>query len=169
MKRALTCLVIALAFMGIQSTLVAQCLIDSSQTAAGIYSDTLPVATAGLPYTVDVTFVMLTDTLGLTINNYQIANVVGLPIGISWQCNNFANGCNYDPATSIYGCVALTGTPVIPGSYVMTVTVIADVQLVGSQSIDFDVPFTVQPGTVSNPDSACNFFGLCSAHCRLHQ
>lgn len=151
MKRTLTCLVIALAFMGIHSKSSAQCLIDSSQTAAGIYPDTLPVATAGLPYTVDVTFVMLTDTLGLTINNYQIANVVGLPIGISWQCNNFANGCNYDPATSIYGCVALTGTPLIPGSYIMTVTVIADVQLVGQQSIDFDVPFTVEPGTVSNP------------------
>jgi len=151
MKRAFISLVIALAFMGIYSNSLAQCAIDSTQTAAGIYPDTLPVATAGLPYTVDVTFVMLTDTLGLTINNYQIANVVGLPIGISWQCNNFANGCNYDPATSIYGCVALTGTPVIPGSYVMTVTVIADVQLVGQQSIDFDVPFTVDPGTVSNP------------------
>ncbi len=151
MKRTLTNIVIALAFLGFHSKSLAQCAIDSTQTVAGVYPDTLPVATANLPYTVDVTFVMLTDTLGLTINNYQIANVVGLPIGISWQCNNFANGCNYDPAVSIYGCVALTGTPVIPGSYVMTVTVIADVQLVGQQSIDFDVPFTVDPGTVSNP------------------
>ena len=144
-------MIVILTVVGLVSDTNAQCVIDSSQTGAGVYPDTLPVATAGQPYSVDVTFVMLTDTLGLTIYNYQIANVVGLPVGISWQCNNFANGCNYDPAVSLFGCVALTGTPIIPGNYIMTVTVVADVQLVGLQTIPFDVPFTVQPGTVSNP------------------
>ncbi len=128
-----------------------QCVIDFSQTAAGIYPDTLPDGTAGVFYDEDITFVMLTDTLGLTIYNYQISNITGLPVGITWQCNNFQTGCNYDPSVSLYGCVKLSGTPVVPGSFNMTVTVIADVQLAGQQVISFDKPLNILPGTVSNP------------------
>ena len=129
----------------------AQCTIDYTQTAAGIYPDTLPDATAGQPYNQDITFVMVTDTLGLTIYDYQITNIVGLPIGITWQCNNFQSNCTYDPSVSLYGCVNLSGTPVVPGNFTMTVTVVADVQLVGQQVISFDRPLIVQPGSVSNP------------------
>lgn len=128
-----------------------QCIIDSTQSGAGVYPDTLPVATAGVPYDIDVTFVMVPDTMGLTISNYQIASVVGLPVGLTWQCNNFANGCNYDPSVSLFGCVDISGTPIVPGNYIITVTVIADVQIVGAQTIPFDVPLTVLPGVVSNP------------------
>ncbi len=116
----------------------AQCIIDSTQTAAGVYPDTLPDATAGQPYSVDITFVMLTDTLGLTIYNYQILSVAGLPVGLNWQCNAAAGGCNYDPSVSVYGCVLVSGTPLVAGTYTMTVTVVADVQLVGQQVIPFD-------------------------------
>src|SRR5262245_59919481 len=70
----------------------AQCVIDSSQTSSGVYPDTLPDATAGQFYTSDITFVMITDTGGLTISNFEILNVTGVPIGLTWQCNNFANG-----------------------------------------------------------------------------
>ena len=129
----------------------AQCTIDFTQNVSGIYPAVLPDGVAGQPYDVDVTFVMLTDTLGLTIYNYQISGIVGLPIGITWQCSNFQNGCNYDPATSLYGCVKLSGTPIVPGSFTMSITVIADVQLVGNQVISFDRPLTILPGTVSNP------------------
>ena len=94
----------------------AQCTIDSTQTAAGIYPDSFPDATVGQFYTQDVTFVMLTDTMGLTINNYHLVAITGLPIGLSWQCNNASNGCNYDPAVSLYGCVNVSGTPLIAGT-----------------------------------------------------
>lgn len=128
-----------------------QCTIDFTQTTAGIYPDTLQPATAGQPYSQDITFVMLTDTLGLTIYNYQITNIVGLPIGMTWICNNFAGGCNYDPSVSVYGCVNISGTPLVPGNYNPTVTVVADVQLAGQQTISFSLGLLVIPGTVSNP------------------
>ncbi len=128
-----------------------QCIIDTTVSGAGVYPDTLPDATANTPYSVDVTFVMLTDTLGLTIYSYQIQSVVGLPVGLTWQCNNSGNGCVYDPSVSVFGCVLISGTPLVAGTYTMTVTVVADVQLVGNQVIPFDVPLTVLPGSVSNP------------------
>lgn len=131
-----------------------QCVPNTSYSGAGIYPDTLPNATAGIPYDEDVTFVMLTDTMGLTIYDYQITNITGLPIGLSWQCNNISSGCIYDPAVNPYGCVKIFGTPVVPGSFTFTVTVVADVQLAGLQTINFDRPLTVLPANVSNPGFA---------------
>lgn len=151
MKSVYRALVLILLIIVISRPGSAQCVIDSSQTAAGVYPDTLPDATAGQPYSVDITFVMLTDTLGLTIYNYQILSVAGLPVGLNWQCNAAAGGCNYDPSVSVYGCVLVSGTPLVAGNYTMTVTVVADVQLVGQQVIPFDVPLTVLPGVVTNP------------------
>lgn len=146
--------VIACLVLMAPATSHSQCVPNTSYSGAGIYPDTLPDATAGIPYDEDVTFVMLTDTLGLTIYDYQITNISGLPIGLSWQCNNFQNGCVYDPSVSIYGCVKISGTPVVPGTFTFTVTVVADVQLAGSQTINFDRPLTVLPANVSNPGFA---------------
>jgi hypothetical protein len=146
--RKFTCclLFLALGFFGASS----QCFIDSSQMVAGVFPDTLPEATAGQFYTTDVTFVMLLDTLGLPITNYHITNVTGLPIGLTWQCNNFANGCNYDPTVNLYGCANFNGTPLIPGSYVAHVTVIATVSVVGDQTIDYPLPINVLPSQSTN-------------------
>lgn len=129
----------------------AQCSIDSTQTDPGIYPDTLQPAVANQFYNQDITFVMITDTLGLTINNFHLASVTGLPAGMTWQCNNFSNNCNYNPSVSIYGCVNLSGTPLVAGTYSVTVTVIATLQIVGDQTIPYTIPFIVVPDTVSNP------------------
>jgi len=147
MKRIL----LSLAFTITGFLAFAQCSIDSTQTDPGIYPDTLLPATVNQPYTQDITFVMITDTMGITITNFNIANITGLPVGMTWQCNNFANGCNYDPSQSIYGCVNLSGTPLIAGVYNATVTVIATLQVLGDQTISYTLPFTVLPDTVSNP------------------
>lgn len=149
MKKKLTLLLLPALLLPLFNQ--AQCTIDYSQITPGVYPDTLMVATANHPYSQDVTFVLITDTLGLTIYNFQIANIVGLPAGMNWQCNNFANGCNYNPAVSLYGCVNLGGTPLLPGTYTATVTVIADVQIVGNQTIQYSLPLIVAPDTVSNP------------------
>ncbi len=144
---------ITLAFVSlcIACNIHAQCTIDYTQTNPGVYPDTLPVGTVSQPYNQDITFVLITDTLGFTITNFNIANIVGLPVGITWQCNNFANGCNYNPATSLYGCVNLSGTPLVAGTYTATVTVVATIQLLGNQSINYSVPIVILPASVSNP------------------
>jgi PKD repeat protein len=128
----------------------AQCTIDSSQTSAGVYPNILPDATAGQFYSTDVTFVMLLDTLGLPITNYHITGVTGLPIGLSWQCNNSGNGCNYDPNVNLYGCANFYGTPLIPGSYIAHVSIVASVSVVGDQNVDYPLPITVLPAQSSN-------------------
>ncbi len=128
----------------------AQCTIDSTQTLPGVYPDTIADAIANHPYSQDITFIMVTDTLGFTITNYQLAGLTGLPFGFTWQCNNFANGCNYDPTVNLYGCINISGTTLIPGPYVLDVTVIATVDVLGDQTINYQVPFNVLPDTVSN-------------------
>lgn len=140
----------------------AQCTIDSTQTAAGIYPDSFPNATVGQFYTQDVTFVMLTDTMGFTITNYHLVAITGLPIGLSWQCNNASNGCNYDPSVSLYGCVNVSGTPLIAGTYSMNVVIVADIQFVGAQTINFTRPLIVLPNSVSNPGFAMSNSSGCA-------
>ena len=144
------CLCLASLLLSGILTATAQCTIDSSQTAAGVYPNVLPDATAGQLYSTDVTFVMLLDTLGLPITNYHITTVTGLPIGMNWQCNNYANGCNYDPTVNLYGCANIGGTPLIPGSYIAHVTVIASVSVVGDQTVDYPLPITVLPAQSTN-------------------
>src|SRR3982751_4853747 len=117
------------------------CLIDTTITAVGIYPDTLPDGTKNLPYDEDITFVMFTDTLGLQVYTFQITSVSGLPAGLSWECNNAGTSCTYDPSVSIYGCVKICGTPLQAGLFNMNVTVLADVQLLGLQTVSFVRPF----------------------------
>src|ERR1044072_2580919 len=92
------------------------CNIDSSYTLTGIYPDTLPTATVGQYYSTDATFVMPLDTMGYDFTNFQILTVT-LPVVLTWQCNNSANGCNYDPWVNQYGCVNISGTPLLAGFY----------------------------------------------------
>lgn len=127
-----------------------QCTIDSTQTIPGVYPDTIDDAVAFKPYNQDLTFVMILDTMGFTISNYEIANITGLPAGINWVCNNSFNGCNYDPLINLYGCINLSGTALVPGAYIVSVTVIATVAVVGNQNINYQFPFNVVPDTVSN-------------------
>jgi PKD repeat protein len=150
MKQFYTLLILALFSISAQ----AQCTIDSLQTTPGIYPDTLSPATVNQYYSQDITFVMITDTLGITITNFNIASITGLPVGMNWQCNNASNGCNYNPAASIYGCINLSGTPLIAGTYNATVTIVVTLQILGNQTISYSLPFIVVPDTVSNPGFA---------------
>ncbi|MEO8087754.1 MAG: T9SS type A sorting domain-containing protein [Bacteroidota bacterium] len=149
-KNSYICLLCIYLLMNFPENIFGQCAIDSTQTIAGVYPNVLPDATAGQYYSTDITFVLLLDTLGLPITNYHITTVTGLPIGLNWQCNNYANGCNYDPTVNLYGCANMSGTPLIPGSYVAHVTVIASISVVGDQTVDYPLPITVLPAQTTN-------------------
>ena len=131
----------------------AQCSIDYSYSQPGIYPNPFPIAYAGQAYSQDVTFVMPLDTMGATIQNFEIISV-GLPVGLSWDCDNAANGCNYNPQSNQYGCIHVYGTPLVAGQYDVEVSVLVDVTSAG-QTIDnipvvFDMDFTVDIAVVGN-------------------
>ena len=124
------------------------CTIDTSIHATGIYPDTLPSGTVGQPYSTDITFFMPTDTMSYLFTNFHILTVT-LPVGLTWQCSNYANGCNYDPQVSQYGCANISGTPLLAGFYVVDVTVIADLTVASGIPVNFQVYMLVNPA-ISN-------------------
>ena len=102
-----------------------QCTIDFTPTQPGIYPDTLPNGMVGQPYSEDITFMMPLDTSGFDFTNFKIVAISGLPFGLNWTCNNAANGCNYNPQDSQFGCMNVNGTAVQPGTYPLDVSLIA--------------------------------------------
>ena len=151
MKNKLPLLLFTFIFiLGITNHSHAQCVIDNSHTQPGLYPDSLSDGTTQQFYTQDVTFVMVTDTAGFSINNFQIQNISGLPFGMVWTCNHASTNCNYDPHQSLYGCVNISGTPLLPGNYVLDVVVIATLAIVGNQTFHFNPTLTVLPASSGN-------------------
>jgi hypothetical protein len=145
MKKLLLALFLGATFFGSSQV----CTIDYSQTAAGIYPDTLPTATVGDFYDTDISFLFPTDTAGFDFTNFEIINV-NAPSGLSWQCNNFGNGCNYDPQVEPYGCARVWGTPTIPGQYTVAIDVIADLTIQSGNATTFYVYLEVLPALQTN-------------------
>lgn len=131
------------------------CAIDYSQTAVGIYPDTLPDAIAGDFYDEDITFVLPTDTAGFDFTNFQIISA-NVPIGMSWECSNSQNGCNYDPQADPYGCARIYGTPLVPGFYEIEIVVIADLTISSGNLTSFFVYLDVLPSQQSNAGFSMN-------------
>lgn len=127
------------------------CSPDLSQTQTGIYPDTLPDGFVGQAYSTDVTFRLPLDTLGYDFTNFHILSV-SLPVGLSWQCNNVASNCDYNPQVNQYGCVNVYGTPLLPGMYPVEITVIADLTIIQGYPFTFQIYMEVLPSntTISN-------------------
>ena len=124
-----------------------QCVIDTSYTAPGIYPNPLPDGFVGQQYSEDITFIMPLDTMGATIQNFEIISI-GLPVGLNWVCDNPTN--NYNPQNNQYGCINVFGTPLLIGQYAVNVSVLVDVVSAG-QNIDnvpIDFPITL---SINNP------------------
>ena len=145
MKKLLLGLFLGATFFGNSQV----CAIDYSQTSAGIYPDTLPTATVGDFYDTDISFLFPTDTAGFDFTNFEIINV-NAPAGLSWQCNNSGNGCNYDPQVEPYGCARVWGTPTIPGQYTVAIDVIADLTIQSGNLTTFYVYIEVLPALQTN-------------------
>ena len=124
-----------------------QCIIDTSYTVPGIYPNPLSGGYVGQQYSEDITFIMPLDTMGAVIQNFEIISI-GLPVGLSWVCNNPTN--NYNPQNNQYGCINVYGTPLLLGQYNVNVSVLVDIVSAG-QSIDnipIDFPITLN---IDNP------------------
>lgn len=134
------------------------CSIDFNQTATGIYPDTLPTGNVGQSYGTDITFVMPLDTMGYNFTNFHILSV-SLPVGLSWQCNNVANNCDYNPQVSQHGCVHISGTPLLAGQYTIDVTVIADLTVVQGYPFTFQIYMEVLPSTASVSNNGFDMIG----------
>lgn len=150
MKRLLP-LVLSVLLFSFGKTGFSQCTIDFSQTSPGLYPDTLPDGYVGQSYNQDITFVLPLDTMGYQFTNFHILSI-SLPVGLNWVCNNSGNGCNYDPQVNQYGCVNVSGTPLLAGQYNVDVTVIADLTIVQGVPVTFQVFMEILPNNtpVSN-------------------
>lgn len=138
------------------------CAINTTLVAPGIYPDTLPNGTQAQPYSEDVTFVMFTDTSGFAVNYFKIVSVTGLPFGLNWQCNNSANGCQYDPSVSIHGCVKICGTPLQSGHFIIEVGLLTNLAVVGNVNsvipivVDIDAAAGGNAGFSFSPAQSCD-------------
>lgn len=131
----------------------AQCSIDYSYYPVGanygLYPDTLPGGVVGQAYNKDLTFYLPLDTVSAGVfvefTDFHITSI-SLPLGLTWECNNSSNACHYDPLISQYGCVNVSGTPLVAGNYDVDVNLVATHSLsalVGTESISFSLPMTI--------------------------
>lgn len=151
-------LAIVFLFLGIKF-FAQPCTPNLTYTQTGIYPDTLPTATVGVPYSTDATFVMPLDTGGYDFTNFQILTVT-LPVGLSWQCSNYQTGCNYDPWVNQYGCVHVSGTPLLAGFYAIDVTVIADLTIATGIPVNFQIYINVLPATSNTSNNGFSMAGF---------
>lgn len=142
-----------------------QCAIDytyyPSGANYGLDPDTLPDGFVGQYYDEDMTFYLPLDTTDpgsgafVTFDDFHITSI-SLPLGLTWECNNAANNCHYDPAVTQYGCVKVSGNALIPGNYNVQVDLVATHNLsalVGPENISFTLPLTILPDTTTSSNN----------------
>lgn len=141
----------------VQLTLFSQgCTIDYNQTLVGIYPISLPPATVGLSYSTDVTFVLPTDTLGYPFTNFQIVSI-NLPLGLNWSCNEALNNCNYNPQFDVYGCIHISGIPLLAGNFQVAISILADLTILQGYPYQFNMNFQVNPPIIMNNSGAFSY------------
>jgi PKD repeat protein len=160
MKRLFTLLFLGLIFSSVSKS---QCSIDYTYSPVGanygLSPDSLPDGYVGQFYDEDMTFFLPLDTVDggftVTFEDFHITSI-SLPLGLTWECNNSANSCHYDPVVSQYGCVKVSGFALIPGFYDVEVNLVAThslSSLVGTENISFILPLTILPDTSTSSNA----------------
>jgi PKD repeat protein len=134
------------------------CVPDTQYTQVGIYPDQMPDGTVGQYYSEVLQFVLPTDTMGYEFTNFKILSV-SLPVGLQWECSNASNGCNYNPQISVNGCGLVFGTPLLAGSYLVDVNVIADLTIAQGIPFSFQLPLTILPFQPDNSNDGFTMIG----------
>ena len=156
------------------SPLFSQCVADTDCTIEPTFPTlcplNLPDGTVGEFYTEDVTFYMpaqfADEETGFEVQLDEIivTNITGIPLGLGYVLSDESG--IYNPAESEFGCAVFSGTPLAAGDYIITVSIQANVTVVGvgisvDQLVNFDIPMTVNPGQGGNasftfsPNSGC--------------
>ena len=141
----------------------AQCSIDYTYYPVsanyGLDPDSLPDGYVGQFYDEDMTFFLPLDTVdgGVTVDfeDFHITSI-SLPLGLTWECDNSANSCHYDPNVTQYGCVKVSGFALIPGIYDVEVNLVATHSLsalVGTENISFILPLEILPDTSTSSNA----------------
>ena len=141
----------------------AQCSIDYAYSPPfanyGLYPDSLPDGYVGQFYDEDMTFFLPLDTVDggvtVTFTDFHITSI-SLPLGLTWECDNSANSCHYDPAVTQYGCVNVSGFALIPGIYDVEVNLVATHSLssiAGTENISFILPLEILPDTSTSSNA----------------
>jgi len=141
----------------------AQCSIDYTYSPPfanyGLYPDSLPDGYVGQFYDEDMTFFLPLDTVDggvtVTFTDFHITSI-SLPLGLTWECDNSANSCHYDPTVTQYGCVSVSGFALIPGIYDVEVNLVATHSLssiAGTENISFILPLEILPDTSTSSNA----------------
>lgn len=118
----------------------------------------LPDATAGSYYETNMTFYLpgtIVDPdsqLEATLLEVVITSVVGVPFGLEYEANS-ENNTYYPSEGDNYGCATICGTPLIAGTYEITISVTVLVSALGFEQVvneSFSLPLNVLPGEGGN-------------------
>jgi Secretion system C-terminal sorting domain len=179
MKKTLLYLFIALGMMQIQAAFAQcpGCAINTGCTVSPakptLCPDTLPAGYAGQAYDQDASFYMpetfVDQGTGFNVNldKITVTGVVGIPYGLNFQTSSATNEFfpNNNPPTTEHGCVKFCGIPLIPGQYVITVYITAEVTVLGLGQTEYDsfeLPIEILPSTTGNSSFTIGMAQGCS-------
>ena len=115
---------------------------------------TPPNATTGVYYEQVMTFFIPTDVtdpgsgVNATLLQLTITDVSGIPFGLEFNLND-ADGIFYPPQGENYGCATICGTPVLPGTYDIVISITALAEAFGfevTQNDSFIITLIVEQG-----------------------
>ena len=113
-----------------------------------------PNATTGVYYEQVMTFFIPTDVtdpgsgVNATLLQLTITDVSGLPFGLEFTLND-ADGIFYPPQGENSGCATICGTPVLPGTYDIVISITALAEAFGfevTQNDSFIITLIVEQG-----------------------
>lgn len=119
--------------------------------------ETLPAALSGEYYEQVLTFYLPSSfqepslNVTVTLEQITIASVSGLPFGITYTTSS-PNGVYFPNEGENYGCATLCGTPLIPGTYDVLISVAIIASVAGFEVTDnqsFTYTLQVDQGSVS--------------------
>ncbi|MEM6265444.1 MAG: hypothetical protein AAGI38_23280, partial [Bacteroidota bacterium] len=161
-RLAMACMI----WLGTTVGLQAQCVIDTTApNIPGVYPDSIPPLLGCNFGETDITFVFPRDTtvtfagqqITIPFQSFTITGIAGLPAGMTWQCN-LQPDCEYDVSPNAVqpdtvGCIRISGTPTIPGTYPLTVFLDVDLgPTFGTSQASYNAQISVSP---------CVFTGAC--------